>query len=124
MDKPPDDSYGSKKTDRSLQDFFKRALLSGADALVTTEDGIRSYLSNQMAKSKEDLSKILSQELREFLQTTDLAAVCKKVLSSISLEINATVRFIDESDSLKPKADVKVRVKDVQRAPSRKPRSK
>ena len=124
MDKPPDDPNGAKKIDRSLPDFFKRALLSGADALVTTEDGIRSYLSNQMAKSKEDLSKILSQELREFLQSTDIAAVLKKVLSTTSLEINATVRFINEKDSLRPKAKTKVRVKNAQRATSRKPRAK
>ncbi len=124
MDRPTEDSFDAKKSDRPLQEFFKRALLSGADALVTTEDGIRSYLTNQLTKSKEDLSKIFSKELREFLQATDIAAVLKNVLSTISLEINTTVRFIDESDSMRPKAETKIRVKHAERTPSRKTRAK
>lgn len=137
MDRLPDDSSGAKKSDRSLPEFFKRAFLSGADALLTSEDGIRSffgemklpkdaiqYLSNQMAKSKEDLSKILSKELREFLQSTDLVAVFKRVLSSISLEINTKVRFIDESDSLRPKTETNVRIKKVEKASYRRNRAK
>ncbi len=104
---------------KAIPDLFKRAILSGIGAVFMTEEGIRSYLSElklpkeaaqfilgQVAKSKEDLYRIVTDEFRSFLENTQLDDVLRKVMTNISLEISTKVRFVDESGSFVPKASI------------------
>ncbi len=109
---------------RAIPEMFKRAILSGIGAVFMTEEGIRSYLSDlklpkeaaqfilgQVARTKEDLYRIVTDEFRSFLQNTQLDDVLRKVLTNISLEISTKVRFVDESGSFEPRARASIRVK-------------
>ena len=124
MDQPPEEEGTGKKIEWALPDLLKRGLLAGVGALFMTEEGIRSLLGelklpkdavqfvvNQVSRTKEDLFRMISREIREFLQSTNLGDELRRVLSSTSLEISTTVRFVDLYDSLQPKVKSKVRIK-------------
>ena len=102
---------------------LKKAVLAGVGALFMSEDGIRSVLSdlklpkdvaqfliNQVARTKEDLFRVLSQELREFLESTKLAEELRSLLTTISLEINTRVRFVAVEQGVQPRTKFKVKV--------------
>jgi hypothetical protein len=123
MEQPPDETTNNRKEDWAFSDLIRRAVVAGAGALFMTEEGIRSFLSdlklpkeavqfvvNQVAKTKEDLFNVLSRELREFLESTNLADEVQRVLASTSLEISTTVRFVPNQDSVQPRINASVKV--------------
>jgi len=108
---------------RGISDYIKRAVLAGIGAVFMTEEGVRGFLGdlklpkqtaqfvlNHVAKTKEDLFRVVTSEIRGFLESTQLSEELKKVLTSISLEISTKVRFIDEKNRLRPELDPKIRV--------------
>jgi hypothetical protein len=116
---PEDD----KKQDWAIPEMVKRAVVSGIGAVFMTEEGIRSYLSDlklpkdaaqfilgQVAKTKEDVYRLVTEEIRSFLDNTQLDDVLRKVLTNISLEISTKVRFVDEAGALQPKAKASLKV--------------
>ena len=103
-----------------LPDSIRRALLSSMSAVFMTEEGIRSmltdmrlpkeamaYLLQQTDRTRREVFRALSQELKGFLKNVDLTQEARKVLSGMRVQIRAEVRFVDD----KPEADTKVRVK-------------
>jgi len=123
MANPPEDTVSEKRDDWVFTDLIKKAVVAGAGALFMTEEGVRSFLGDlklpkevvqyavtQVSKTKEDLFRVLSSELRAFLESTNLADEVSRVLSSTSLEISTTVRFVPNEDSLQPKIKSKMRV--------------
>ncbi len=118
----------------AIADYLKRAVLAGVGAVFMTEEGVRSFLAdlklpkqtaqfvlNQVAKTKEDLFRVVTNEVRAFLEGTRLSEELRKVLTSISLEISTKVRFIDEKDRLRPELEPKLRVVAEPRRKARKP---
>jgi len=118
-----------------IPEMVKKAILSGISSIFLTEEGIRSYLSDlklpkeavqfllsQVAKTKEEALRVITEEIRSFLDETQLDDVFRKVLTNISLEISTKVRFVDESGSLTPRARAKLRVKREGTARSKKQR--
>lgn len=110
--------------DWAIPELVKRAILSGIGAVFMTEEGIRSYLSelklpkeaaqfviSQVARTKEDLFRVVTDEIRAFLENTQLDEVLRKVLTNISLEISTKVRFVDEAGTLEPKAKASIKVR-------------
>jgi hypothetical protein len=123
MANPPEDTVSEKRDDWAFTDLIKKAVVAGAGALFMTEEGVRSFLGDlklpkevvqyavtQVSKTKEDLFRVLSSELRAFLESTNLADEVSRVLSATSLEISTTVRFVPNEDSLQPKIKSKMRV--------------
>jgi len=51
----------------------------------------RDYLSRQVSKGKEELTKVLVAELKQFLQKVDLHNEIQKALAGMKLEVQATV---------------------------------
>jgi hypothetical protein len=113
-----------RKGEWALSDLVKRAILSGVGAVFMTEEGIRSYLGElklpkeaaqfvlgQVARTKEDLFRVVTDEIRSFLESTQLDDVLRQVLTNISLEISTKVRFVDESKGLQPRAKASIKVK-------------
>ncbi|MBN2493109.1 MAG: hypothetical protein JXR96_00855 [Deltaproteobacteria bacterium] len=122
-ERPPELNEG-KRSEWAISDFLKRTLLAGVGAVFMTEEGIRSMLSDlklpkeaiqfalsQVAKTKQELFKVVSQEIRSFLESTQLADELRKLLTQISLEISTKVRFVDEADSIEPRAKASIKVK-------------
>jgi hypothetical protein len=119
---------------KGISDYIKRAVLAGVGAVFMTEEGVRGFLGdlklpkqtaqfvlNQVAKTKEDLFRIVTSEIRAFLESTQLSEELKKVLTSISLEISTKVRFLDEKNRLRPELDPKIRIVNEPRRKAKKP---
>ena len=92
-----------------LSDSIRRAVVSGLSALVMTEEGIRgalsemrlpkdamSYLTQQAERSRKELFRAVSEELKRFLIGIDVTQAVKKALTGMKVEVKAEVRFIDE----------------------------
>lgn len=122
-DAPAEASDAARESGWAIGDYLKRAVLAGVGAVFMTEEGVRSFLGelklpkqtaqfvlSQVAKTKEDLFKLVASEVRGFLESTRLHEELKKVLTSISLEISTKVRFIDEGQRLKPDIEPRIRV--------------
>ena len=123
MENPPQETNAEKRDDWAITDLIKKALVAGAGALFMTEEGVRSFLGDmklpkevvqylvaQVSKTREDLFRVLSSELREFLESTNMADEVRRVLSSTSLEISTTVRFVPNEDALQPKIKSKLKI--------------
>ncbi len=122
MELPPEE--GGRKIEWALPDLLKRGILAGIGALFMTEDGVRSILGelklpkeaaqfviNQVAKTKEDLFRMIASEIRGFLESTNISEELRRALTGMSLEISTKVRFLPEQDQLRPEMKSKVKVK-------------
>jgi hypothetical protein len=118
-DEPPDE-----QTKGFVPDIVRRAVLTGVGALFMTEEGIRNlvgemklpkdalaFLVAQADKTRSDVTRIVSQEVRRFLESETLSREIWKLLTSVTLEVNATVQ-LKPSGEPQIKARVKHRKKD------------
>lgn len=132
-DEIPSDPEEASKLLSALEgivpDILKKTISAGVGGLSTSEERLRSILSEkqlpkevvayilkQVDTTKREFYRIVSKEVRDFLEDVDLGGELSKILTSLSLEANVQVRFVpnEESvnqDSVKPKASGKVRVK-------------
>ena len=115
-----------------VPELVKRVAVAGLGALFMTEEGIRSlagqlklpgealgFILSQAEKTKDDIGRIFSDEVRRFLQSEKLRKEFLKLLTGMTLEINAKVRLIppEPSPGAKPGISVaEVRVGHAKRA--------
>ena len=113
-----------ERLEKLIPDVVRRAVYAGATALLTTEDGIRrlasefhlpkdvaAYLMMQASSSKDEVFRIISQEVRRFLETINLSGELQKLLTSLSFEIKTEIRFIPNDEAIgNVKPDIKNRV--------------
>lgn len=105
-----------------VPDVVKRAVMSGVGNIFLTEESIRSmvadknipreavgFLIHQADSTRRELLRIVSREVRVFLENMDFGGEIAKILTSLSFEIRTEVRFIANEDAVRP--DVKNRVK-------------
>jgi hypothetical protein len=89
-----------------LPDLLKKAVLTGMGALFMTEEGIRNaagqlklpkealaYLLSQADRTRGEVVRVVSQELRRFLESETLRREVWKLLTGVTIEINATVQL-------------------------------
>ncbi|MGQ0504009.1 MAG: hypothetical protein ACT4TC_01690 [Myxococcaceae bacterium] len=116
---PPEDDpligdYGSSKEGpaRFVPEFVKKVAVAGLGALFMTEEGIRSLagqlklpkemlgvILTQAEKTKDDVGRVVSEELRRFLQSDKLREEFLKLMAGMTLEIKAEVRLQPRKDS-------------------------
>jgi hypothetical protein len=105
----PDAEFGpedAKKLSGLVPDVVRRALLTGVGALFMTEEGIRNavgdiklpkdalgFLVAQADKSRTEVARIVSQEVRRFLEGETLQREIWKLLTSVTLEVNASIQL-------------------------------
>ncbi|RVU48667.1 hypothetical protein EA187_04340 [Lujinxingia sediminis] len=102
-----------------LPDIVKR----GLGGLVS-EDGIRSvvtdkrlpreaasFIATQVDATKREALRIVSKEVRLFLENVDLGGELTKILTSVSFEVRTQVRFVPNDAAVKPSVRNKVSVK-------------
>lgn len=113
-----------ERLEKLIPDVVRRAVYAGATALFTTEDGIRrlasefhlpkdvaAYLLAQAASSKDEVLRIIGQEVRRSLETINLSGELQKLLTSLSFEIKTEIRFIPNDEAVGAvKPDIKNRV--------------
>ena len=102
-DLPPDEE---KKLSGLVPDIVRRAVLTGVGALFMTEEGIRNlvgemklpkdalgFLLAQAEKTRSEVARVVTQEVRRFLESETLRREIWKVLTGVTLEVNATVQL-------------------------------
>jgi len=100
-----------------VSEFVKKMAVAGLGALFMTEEGLRSLagqlkvpkemlgvILGQAEKAKSDISRVVSEEIRGFLQSEKLREEFLKLLTGMTVEIKAEVRLIpSEKDKEAPK---------------------
>ena len=89
-----------------IPDGVKKALLAGVGALFMTEEGARrlardwklpkdliGFIGQQASSAKEEILRVLSEEIRHFLESEAVRRELGKVLESMTVEIHAEVRL-------------------------------
>ncbi len=130
-DKPefPDDlpSEEVKKLSGLVPDIVRRAVLTGVGALFMTEEGIRNmvgelklpkdaiaFLLAQAEKTRSEVARVVTQEMRRFLESETLRREVWKLLTGVTLEVNATIQ-------LKPSGEPTIRAKVKKKKPEHPP---
>jgi hypothetical protein len=89
-----------------------RAMLS--DRKLPKE--VVSFLLGQVDATKREVVRIISREVRIFLEDLDLGGELAKILTSLALELRMEVRFKANDEAVRPSARGKVRVKRSEKA--------
>lgn len=102
----PDMQLDSDKQPGLVGDLLKRAVLTGVGALFMTEEGIRNavgemklpkdvlaFLVSQAERTRTDVARVVTAELRRFLESETLRREVWKLLTGITLEVNATIQL-------------------------------
>ena len=119
-DEPPEEQVAKG----FVPDIVRRAVLTGVGALFMTEEGIRNlvgemklpkdalaFLVAQADRTRGEVTRIVTQEVRRFLESETLSREIWKLLTSVTLEVNATVQ-LKPSGEPQIRARVKPRKKD------------
>ena len=105
----------------STADALRRFFYTGVGALLATEEGLRkvagylpkeaaSYVVSQAQHTKDEAMRLIAVELRRFLDNVDATEVLRKVLSTVSLEVKAEIRFkpSDNASGVRAEIDPKI----------------
>ena len=98
-----------------LPEFVRKMAVAGLGALFMTEEGIRNlagqlklpkevlaFVLSQADRTKDELGRVISEEVRKFLQSDRLREEFLKVLAGTTLEIKAQLRLTSEPDAKGP----------------------
>ena len=113
-DLPPEEV---KKLSGLVPDLVRRAVLTGVGALFMTEEGLRNmvgemklpkdalgFLVAQAEKTRGEVTRVVTHEVRRFLESETLRRELWKVLTGVTVEVNATI-------SLKPSGEPQIKGK-------------
>jgi hypothetical protein len=102
-DLPPEEM---KRLSGIVPDIVRRAVLTGVGALFMTEEGIRNlvgdmkmpkdalaFLIAQADKTRSDVARVVTHEVRRFLESETLRREMWKLLTGVTLEVNATIQL-------------------------------
>jgi hypothetical protein len=90
----------------AVTDSIKRAV-GGLSTMLTSEESLRStlgdlpkeaisYLVNQTERTRDDLKRTISNEVKTFLAERDLATELREALKGLTIEVTAQVRFKED----------------------------
>jgi len=118
---PPEERVEPGDNRGLIADAVKKAVLAGVGALFLTEEGARklarewklpkeliSYVGGQAAGAKNEMLRIVSDEVRRFLESEAVRREFVKALGSLAIEIQAEIRF-KEAGKGKPTVKASVR---------------
>ena len=97
-----------------VPEFVRKVAVAGLGALFMTEDGIRSLsgqlklpkevlglVLSQAEKTKGDIGRVVSEELRRFLQSEKLREEFLKLMSGMTVEVTAQIRLVPPEERKK-----------------------
>ena len=90
----------------AVTDSIKRAV-GGLSTILTSEESIRStlgdlpkdaiaYIASQTERTRDDLKRTISKEVKAFLAERDLTTELREALKGLTIEVTAQVRFKDD----------------------------
>lgn len=124
LEDPAGEGTGPEASRGFVADAVKKAVLAGVGALFLTEEGARrlarewklpkeliSYVGAQASGAKTEILRIVSDEIRRFLESDALRREFVKHLTSMAIEVKAEVRLKDVGGKVKPVVKAHVRPK-------------
>ncbi len=103
---PPGEDAASASLGGVVADVVRKAVLAGAGALFLTEESARKlarewklpkelagFLVTQAQGAKDEVLRIVSGEIRRFLQSEAFRRELFEILGSMTLEVNAEIRL-------------------------------
>lgn len=124
---PPEDPLDDDGSDEKrgfVPDFVRRVAWAGLGAVFMSEEGIRrlasqlklpkealNYLLSQADKTKDEIGRVVSEEVRKLLQSERLRDELLKMIAGMTIEVRAEVKLVPdrvkgEAPSLLPKVRV------------------
>jgi len=104
-----------------VADAVRKVVMTGLGAVFLTEEGARKlardwklpkeivgYVTAQAGGAKDEILRVVSEEVRKFFQSEALRREFLRVLSSMSIEVHAEVRLKPSAKGGKLDPDVKV----------------
>lgn len=124
-----------RRLEAFIPDLVKRTFFAGISAVATTEEGLRkvakemslpkdaaNYLASTAQSAKDEVTRIIAREIREFLQNVNLSEELAKILTMVSFEIKTEIRFIPNDEKytgVEPDVKANVRLKRQEQTPAR-----
>lgn len=120
-DDPFDDAENSEDADKRgfVPEFVRRMAWAGLGAVFMSEEGIRrfasqvklpkealTFLMSQAEKTKDEVGRVLSEEVRKLLQSDRLQDELVRAIASTTIEIKASVRLVPDSAREGPRIKV------------------
>jgi hypothetical protein len=119
---PPDDVSSGPGTVGFVADVVRKAVLTGVGALFLTEEGARkvarewklpkdlaTYLVSQASGAKDEVLRVLGQELRRLLDSETFRQEILKSVENMTVEIHAEMRLKASDGDPTPPVRVKVK---------------
>ena len=124
---PPEDPLDGEDSDEKkgfVPDFVRRMAWAGIGAVFMSEEGIRrlagqlklpkealGFLLSQADKTKDEIGRVVSDEVRKLLQSDRLRDEFLKMIAGMTIEVRAEVKLVPdrvkgEANSLLPKVKV------------------
>jgi hypothetical protein len=107
-----------------VPDILKRTLVSNIGNLVMNEEGLRSivaeknlpkeaagFVLNQADATRREILRIVSREIRVFLENMDFGGEIAKILTTLSFEVRTEIRFVPNDEAVRPKVRNRVKIK-------------
>ena len=111
-----DDAPGPGATPGSVRagvsEFVRKLALTGLGAVFMTEEGIRNlagqlklpkevlgYILSQADKTKQDVTRTVTEEVRRFLQSEKLRAEFLKLMQGMTVEVKAQIRLVPDPEA-------------------------
>jgi hypothetical protein len=112
---PIEEEPGKEGRPGFVPEFVRKVAVAGLGALFMTEEGIRSlagqmklpkevlgFILSQAERTKDEVGRVVSEEVRKFFQSEKLREEFLKALSGMTIELKAEVhlkpRGPDEAD--------------------------
>ena len=89
-----------------IPELLKRAIEIGVDRAQDAPESLKhfvgemklpkeivGYILQQVDETKNGLFRVVANEIRDFLEHTNISGEMKKMLTTVQFEINTTVRF-------------------------------
>lgn len=90
-----------------VPDFVRKVAVAGLGAVFLGEEGLRSlagqlklpkealgFVMGQAEKTKDEIARVISEELRRFLQSEKLRDEALKLLAGMTVEVKAQIRLV------------------------------
>jgi predicted house-cleaning noncanonical NTP pyrophosphatase (MazG superfamily) len=115
------------RVEGAIRDVLRRTLNQGSGARAVTEEVVRAvvtdmkvprevatYLLSNVDNIKNEITRVIANEVRRFLESANLGEELARILTSISFEVRTEVRFIPNEDAVnavKPSVRSRVGIK-------------
>jgi hypothetical protein len=113
---PPSESF-RRRLEGIIHELVKRAVELGVEKASEAPDAVKQmvgdlklpkeiagYLFSQVDETKNGIFRIVSKEIRDFLEHANLSGEMQKLLTTVQFEVNTTIRFRPNDGKDKDKA--------------------